>query len=191
MILSQPKSRRLLPDLLRCLACPAVLLFHMQLLPGGYLAVCCFFTLSGYLMAASLLGPESPALGRYYKGRFLRLWLPAAAAVLLTLGISFGLMGHAWPGMKQESLSVLLGFHNFRQIALQDNYFAPHSITPLQPLWYTSILMQFTLVFPPVFLLLRKAGPTMRTLLIHGLTIAALLAFGHFCLKQNLWSVVL
>jgi peptidoglycan/LPS O-acetylase OafA/YrhL len=36
-------------DLLRIIACICILLFHLGLMKGGYLAVCLFFTLSGYL----------------------------------------------------------------------------------------------------------------------------------------------
>ena len=33
-------------DFIRCLSCIAVLLYHLNVLKGGYLAVCTFFVLS-------------------------------------------------------------------------------------------------------------------------------------------------
>lgn len=36
-------------EYLRALSCIGVLLYHLDILKSGYLAVCCFFVLSGYL----------------------------------------------------------------------------------------------------------------------------------------------
>ena len=36
-------------DYIRVIACIAIFLYHLGLLKGGYLAVCMFFALSGYL----------------------------------------------------------------------------------------------------------------------------------------------
>ena len=42
-------------DIVRSAACAGVLLYHLGLLRGGYLAVCVFFMLSGFLSATSAL----------------------------------------------------------------------------------------------------------------------------------------
>lgn len=49
------KKRFIMLDIFRAILCLAVLLYHLGLLKGGYLAVCCFFVLSGYLTTRSLL----------------------------------------------------------------------------------------------------------------------------------------
>lgn len=36
-------------NIIRLIACIAVLLYHLNILKGGYLAVCTFFVLTGYL----------------------------------------------------------------------------------------------------------------------------------------------
>ena len=41
-------------DLIRLFSCIAVLLYHLNILNGGYLAVCIFFVISGYLSCVSL-----------------------------------------------------------------------------------------------------------------------------------------
>ena len=40
-------------DLLRLLSCIAILLYHLNILKGGYLAVCTFFVLTSYLSCIS------------------------------------------------------------------------------------------------------------------------------------------
>ena len=46
------KEYRLL-NVIRVIACLAVLLYHFNILKGGYLAVCTFFVLTGYLSCRS------------------------------------------------------------------------------------------------------------------------------------------
>ena len=42
-------------DYIRVLLCLSVLFYHVGILKGGYLAVNCFFALSGYLAICSFL----------------------------------------------------------------------------------------------------------------------------------------
>ena len=43
---------------LRVLACICVLLYHLNILKGGYLAVCIFFVLTGYFSCVSAFKKE-------------------------------------------------------------------------------------------------------------------------------------
>ena len=45
-------------DVLRVIACLFVLLYHLGLSKGGYLAVCTFFVMSGYFTCKSLFKNE-------------------------------------------------------------------------------------------------------------------------------------
>ena len=45
-------------DFIRVFSCLAVLLYHIGILKGGYLAVCTFFVLSGYLSVISSFKKE-------------------------------------------------------------------------------------------------------------------------------------
>lgn len=51
--------------LVRVLSCVAVLLYHMNILKGGYLAVCVFFVISGYFSCVSLLKKEKVSYYRF------------------------------------------------------------------------------------------------------------------------------
>ena len=52
-------------DIIRVLSCVAVFLYHLNILKGGYLAVCTFFTLSGYLVCMSALQKEKFSIKEY------------------------------------------------------------------------------------------------------------------------------
>ena len=45
-------------DVIRNISCIMVLLYHLNILKGGFLAVCTFFALSGYLTCMSALKKE-------------------------------------------------------------------------------------------------------------------------------------
>ena len=56
-------------DLIRLVACIAVFLYHLGILKGGYLAVCIFFVLSGYLSFNSSFNKEKFSILNYYFSR--------------------------------------------------------------------------------------------------------------------------
>ena len=78
-------------DLLRLLSCIAILLYHLNILKGGYLAVCTFFVLTSYLACISAFKKEKLSLKDYYLKRLTKLYLPlvivtfASIAVMATL----------------------------------------------------------------------------------------------------------
>ena len=61
-------------DFIRVLSCIAVLLYHLNILKGGYLAVCTFFVLSGYLSCISAFRKEKLSLKEYYLNRSLKIY---------------------------------------------------------------------------------------------------------------------
>ncbi|MDY3830738.1 MAG: acyltransferase family protein, partial [Erysipelotrichaceae bacterium] len=77
------KKRFILLDIFRAILCLAVLLYHLRLLKGGYLAVCCFFVLSGYLTTRSLLKKDKVDLKKHYYSRLKKIYLPLLVVVLI------------------------------------------------------------------------------------------------------------
>ncbi|MBQ1482098.1 MAG: acyltransferase family protein, partial [Erysipelotrichaceae bacterium] len=71
-------------EYLRALCCIGVLLYHLGILKGGYLAVNCFFVLSGYFTLSSLLKDKKGSLSFLLK-RLFRTWLPLAVCVFFSL----------------------------------------------------------------------------------------------------------
>ena len=50
-------------DIIRILSCALVLLYHLNIVKGGFLAVCTFFAMTGYLGCVSALKQEKISIG--------------------------------------------------------------------------------------------------------------------------------
>lgn len=152
-------------DLIRVIACLTIFLYHLNILKGGYLAVCVFFVLSGYLSCVSAFKKEKFSLLEYYSSRLLKIYLPLLIVVFITiLAVSF-FQNINWFNLKPETTSVIFGYNNFWQLGANLDYFARHVNSPFIHLWYIAILLQFDLIFPIVFLMLKKIGDKFNKLL--------------------------
>ena len=140
------------------ICCAAVLLYHTGILRGGFFAVCTFFVLSAYLSVKSAFRQERFNILKHYLRRLLHIYLPLLVVVLITVGVVSLLPQIKWLNLKPETTSVLLGYNNFWQIAASQDYFARHTDSPFIHFWYIGILLQFELIFPIVFVILKFIG---------------------------------
>ena len=153
------KTKRYLNlDLIRTVSLIAVLLYHLNLLQGGYLAVCTFFVLSGYLSVLSGFKNEKFSLLKYYKNKFIKIYLPLLIVVCLTVLILSFMPNIEWFNLRPETNSVLLGYNNYWQLNANLDYFVRLISSPFMHFWYIALLLQFELIFPIVFLILKKIG---------------------------------
>ena len=143
-------------DIIRIISCIAVLLYHLNILKGGFLAVCIFFTLSGYLSCLSSLQKENFSLIKYYLNRIKKLYIPLLITIFTTLSILSLFPNINWLNLKPETTSVLLGYNNFWQLNANLDYFTKHISSPFMHMWYISILLQIELIFPILFIILNK-----------------------------------
>lgn len=143
-------------DIIRIFLVGAVFLYHLDILKGGYLAVCSFFTLSGYLACYSLTKKKNYSLKDYYKKRIKRLYLPLIIVVFCLVPFVFFIKDFVWINFKEEILSIFLGFNNYWQLGNNLDYFAKSINSPFIHLWYVSVLIQFNLVFPFIYEALTK-----------------------------------
>lgn len=56
-------------NIIRLVSCIAILLYHLGVLKGGFLAVCTFFVISGYLSVVSLFNKSKLSFKEYYFNR--------------------------------------------------------------------------------------------------------------------------
>lgn len=171
---------------LRGVSVLAVLVFHAETvwLPGGFLGVSTFFTLSGFLITGLLVREweetGSIGLGAFW-GRRLRRLLPASLLALAAIAF----LGPTWSdGTQQErlagdGLAALLYFSNWWLIvtgAAYDDLMGSPSV--VQHFWSLSVEEQYYFVYPLVaFGLLRASGGSRR---VFGavLVAATLLSWG-------------
>ena len=155
-------------DGLRAVAVLGVLLFHAVLLPGGFLGVSSFFTLSGFLIARLVI-VELETTGRLDLGPFwsrrARRLLPASVACCF-LVLLYGAMAgtptqlHALRG---DMLAAFGQVANWRFLAAGKAYANRFSDpSPLQHYWSLAIEEQFYLVLPLVLAAVAWRTPAHR-----------------------------
>ena len=180
-------------DIIRIVSCALVLLYHLNLVKGGFLAVCTFFAMTGYLSCVSALKQEKFSIGKYYINRFKKIYLPLIVVVALTVIIVKFIPSINWINLKPETTSVLLGYNNYWQLSANLDYFTRHVNSPFMHLWYIAILMQFELVFPIVFWLFKKIREKTKvdfaTIFVFLLTIASTIFFFWMSKKQDIMIV--
>ena len=178
-------------DGLRGLAVLAVVVYHLNArwLPGGFLGVSAFFTLSGFLITSLLVTEARRSgtndLGRFWARRARRLY-PAMALVLL--GVLVASRIYASPGqldhLRGDTLATLAYVANWRYLLTGVDYggvaFNP---SPLLHTWSLAIEEQFYLVFPVIVVLAlrtrrRHALPVALGALLAG-SLGLLLVVGH------------
>lgn len=179
-------------DIIRNVSCFAVLLYHLDILKGGCLAVCSFFTLSGYLSCITNFNKKKFSFFKYYKNRFIKIYIPIVITVFVTI-FTMSFFKNIKPvNLRPEVTSILLGYNNFWQLSVKLDYFSAHINSPFMHFWYMAILLQFELVFPFVFIALKKIAdkssegiPVIITL---GLGIISAIFFYKICFTSNITS---
>ena len=159
----------------RGLAVLAVVVYHLdsELLPGGFLGVSLFFTLSGFLIT-NLLVAEWRAtgtidLGSFWTRRFRRLLPASLAGIALVIVLS-----PAWTANQLASLpgdvAGALGYvANWQFITSGDRYFAGFEApSPLLHYWSLAIEEQFYLVVGALTVVLAAGRSLRRWLVVFG-----------------------
>ena len=169
-------------NIIRVFLCIAVLLYHLDILKGGYLAVCAFFVLSGFLITKSSFDKDNFSIVNYYKSRFLKLYLPLLIVTFGTIAVISLYPDIFWLNLKPETTSVILGYNNFWQISSNLDYFSRSINSPFMHLWYMAIIMQFELIFPIIYILLKKVGEKINKCIPCILmSILSILGIVYFC----------
>ncbi len=157
------------PDIqgMRALAVLIVVLYHIDLVPGGYVGVDVFFVISGFLMGGLLLREARETGGvslRTFFTRRSRRLLPALgvtsvvtlvlAAVIIPVGAGFGTAA-------RTGRAASLFFATLSILDASDDYFAPGAEkNPFLHTWSLSVEEQFYFALPlliaVVFFLLRR-----------------------------------
>ncbi len=145
-------------DGLRGVAVIGVMLFHSELLRGGYLGVDLFFVLSGFLITSLLLAEHREtsdiALGAFWARRARRL-LPALGLMLAGVLLYTAVFAEptALLRIRDDALGTIGYVANWRMVFAKQSYFdlfLDH--TPLEHTWSLAIEEQFYVIWPLLFL---------------------------------------
>ena len=176
-------------DIVRIVSCILVLFYHLNILKGGFLAVCTFFALSGYLTCILALKNENFSIKLYYKNRIKKIYIPLIIVVFITVLLAIINSNINWINLKQETFSVIFGYNNIWQLNANKDYFTRNINSPFIHLWYISILLQFDLVFPLIFTLLKrvenKVKNNISTIIVAFFTIFTSILFYYMSNTQD------
>ena len=164
-------------DGLRGLAVVWVVLFHLwpDVVPGGWLGVGLFFTLSGYLVVG-LIDAEVSGTGRLRLGRFMarrvRRLMPAALVTIASvLALTAAVDDQPLREVGFDALTSVLNVFNWRTALDTAGYAAIFEARPepLAHFWSLAIEEQFYLIVPAAAALTRRAVVVVWAMVIAGL----------------------
>ena len=62
-----------------------MIVYHLNILKGGFLAVCTFFVMSGYLSVITCFKKEKLSLKDYYLNKLKKIYLPLLVVTFLSI----------------------------------------------------------------------------------------------------------
>ena len=167
-------------DGIRAIAVLSVIAFHLGIrgVPGGFVGVDIFFVISGYLIGGIVLGgiiDGSFTLTTFYVRRFKRI-LPAFTLVVTAVSVAalFILLPSDLVTYGKSLAASVFSVANI--FFWRETGYFDHSAAekPLLHMWSLGVEEQFYAFFPLGALFLHRVK---RSLVIPGLTLAALLSF--------------
>ncbi|EME8248904.1 acyltransferase family protein [Enterococcus faecium] len=165
----------------RGIAVLAVIFYHLpnSLLPGGLQGVTIFFVVSGFLMAKNTIRDEKNRqfnfLHFYYK-RIKRIYpflLFSLVVFIFILGISnIRLIGN----IRSELPSLIFGYNNWWQLNQGVSYFDSYFNASLfKHYWSLSVELQFYLIWPFLFIVIKRMRRKQVFYLIYTLIFVSIL----------------
>ena len=147
-------------DGMRALAIIGVIGYHTRpsLLPGGFLGVTLFFVVSGFLLTRSMVNLFERlrfSYPHFLRGRVRRLWPSVLATIAGTAILVYCLAPSLLPKVRGDALPSALFYSNWSFIFRKLSYFQAAGLpSPLTHLWFTSLIMQFYVLWPLLFVLI-------------------------------------
>ncbi|EKY8177265.1 acetyltransferase [Enterococcus faecium] len=168
-------------DCFRGIAVLAVIFYHLpnSLLPGGLQGVTIFFVVSGFFMAKNTIRDEKNRqfnfLHFYYK-RIKRIYpflLFSLVVFIFILGISnIRLIGN----IRSELPSLIFGYNNWWQLNQGVSYFDSYFNASLfKHYWSLSVELQFYLIWPFLFIVIKRMRRKQVFYLIYTLIFVSIL----------------
>jgi peptidoglycan/LPS O-acetylase OafA/YrhL len=157
---------------LRAISVLLVLFYHMGLpIESGFLGVDIFFFISGYIITYTLdkkYSLEKKSMLSFYKNRFWRLFPTLIFILILTLILSVALQ--SLQEIIETCKNIISGFFGVSNFAYyrQSGIYGTSSTdnNPLIHLWSLSVEFQFYLVYPIIYLSIKKFSQAAKILLL-------------------------
>ena len=185
-------------QILRAIAVGMVVGFHMGW-PGfsfGYLGVDIFFVISGFLMFQIYSELESNRVRSFYFRRLKRL-LPAYLLVSLATTLIFFLVVLPFERVSLVTQNLYANFliSNFYYWT-ENQYFVSGGLRPLLTFWSLALELQFYLIFPIIFIIVKKYKQLFFLIILFSALLHILLNMtspetAFFLLPARLWEFLI
>ena len=146
---------------LRFFAIVLIVIYHLfrSFLPGGFIAVEIFFTISGFLIIGKLVREAARGkihYGKFVRERLLRLYPVLIICMIIVLALAFFVHPDVLAGAQKNSLAALTFTTNFVELLTGGSY--ENTFTPniFEHTWFLALEMQLYLALPFIFLLITK-----------------------------------
>lgn len=168
-------------DGMRALAIIGVIGYHTRpsLLSGGFLGVTLFFVVSGFLLTRSMVNLFERlrfSYPHFLRGRVRRLWPSVLATIAGTAILVYCMAPSLLPKVRGDALPSALFYSNWSFIFRKLSYFQAAGLpSPLTHLWFTSLIMQFYVLWPLLFVMVFQVcrSRVARAALIGALALAS------------------
>lgn len=159
-------------NILRAVAFLGVSLFHRyaHFVPGGYLAVIIFLTLSGFLTMRSSENKKEVSLKSIIR-KFISIMSPVYFIMAIAMVISIFFARDIFDDSIKSVIPVALNFENIRRILVGDDYFNQlGNFNIFLHMWYVSIYMQFIAIFTLIDRLITRNNRNKTRLILYSIT---------------------
>lgn len=169
-------------DGLRALSVVAVIIFHLGLLPNGYLGVDVFFVISGYLIT-KIMYDESInnkfSLVEFYKRRIRRILpLVVFATLVALIFATFVMLPDDLENFAQSVIATNLMANNILLNITTGNYWdVANEYKPLMHTWSLAVEEQFYFILPLLFISVNKFKTNIIKPLLVILSLISLILF--------------
>ena len=148
-------------DFIKGLAIIAVVLYHIGILPYGYLGVDTFFVINGYFIIPKLVSAVADgkfSFIEWFKSRVSR-FLPIviiASAICLLYGF-FAMIPDDYENLAESVVaSEIFGVNILSAITTGNYWDSVNEYKPLMHFWYLGILVQFYFIVPLLLVFIKK-----------------------------------
>lgn len=164
-------------DGIKGLSLVSIIIYHYnpRMLPGGFIGVDVFLTVSGFLITIGMIKRLS-ANGRigwvdYLTRRLRRLWPAPIVMVPAVMGLAAAIQTDLLVGIRKQAVAALTFIHNWTTITSGGSYFDTMNPQMLKHLWFIALLAQLYIAAPAlVWLLWKLRHPAPAIIILTGLS---------------------
>lgn len=182
-------GRRIDLDVIKGMAITVVILYHVGVLPFGFLGVETFMVITGFLIIPPLTDAIQDArfsISGWLTRRLIRLWpLTLAAGTVALLTGYHTMIPYNYENLAQSVVASNLFMNNILGAVTTRNYWdVVNEFKPLMHLWYLGVVVQSYLILSILFIGLRrlhKPPEQLRKIMTLAITALTAISFAVYC----------